>query len=127
MATFTNQATLTYNGTTTASNIVTGEILEVLSAQKNAVVDAYTAGDDITYVVSILNTGQAPLTGLTLTDDLGAYTFGAQTLTPLTYTNGSLRYYVNGVLQPGADRNRAGAADGDRSERAGRRQRHACL
>ena len=100
MATFTNQATLTYNGTTTASNIVTGEILEVLSAQKNAVVDAYTAGDDITYVVSILNTGQAPLTGLTLTDDLGAYTFGAQTLTPLTYTNGSLRYYVNGVLQP---------------------------
>ena len=100
MATFTNQATLTYNGTTTASNIVTGEILEVLSAQKNAVVDVYTAGDDITYVVSILNTGQAPLTGLTLTDDLGAYTFGTQTLTPLTYTNGSLRYYVNGVLQP---------------------------
>ena len=100
MATFTNQATLTYNGTTTASNIVTGEILEVLSAQKNAVVDVYTAGDDITYVVSILNTGQAPLTGLTLTDDLGAYTFGAQTLTPLTYANGSLRYYVNGVLQP---------------------------
>lgn len=100
MATFTNQATLTYNGMTTASNIVTGEILEVLSAQKNAVVDAYTAGDDITYVVSILNTGQAPLTGLTLTDDLGAYTFGAQTLTPLTYANGSLRYYVNGVLQP---------------------------
>ena len=100
MATFTNQATLTYNGTTTASNIVTGEILEVLSAQKNAVVDAYTAGDDITYVISILNTGQAPLTGLTLTDDLGAYTFGAQTLTPLTYANGSIRYYVNGVLQP---------------------------
>ncbi len=100
MATFTNQATLTYNGTTTASNIVTGEILEVLSAQKNAVVDAYIAGDDITYVISILNTGQTPLTGLTLTDDLGAYTFGAQTLTPLTYANGSIRYYVNGVLQP---------------------------
>lgn len=47
-----------------------------------------------------MNTGQAPLTGLTLTDDLGAYTFGAQTLTPLTYANGSIRYYVNGVLQP---------------------------
>ena len=100
MATFTNQATLTYNGTTTASNIVTGEILEVLSAQKNAVVDAYIAGDDITYVISILNTGQTALTGLTLTDDLGAYTFGTQTLTPLTYANGSIRYYVNGVLQP---------------------------
>lgn len=99
MATFTNQATLTYNGTTTASNVVTGEILEVLSVQKNAVVDEYTAGDDITYVISILNTGTTPLTGLTLTDDLGAYTFNTQTLTPLTYLEGSVRYYVNGVLQ----------------------------
>ncbi len=99
MATFTNQATLTYNGTTTASNVVTGEILEVLSAQKNAVVDEYTAGDDITYVISILNTGTTPLTGLTLTDDLGAYTFNTQTLTPLTYLEGSVRYYANGVLQ----------------------------
>ena len=99
MATFTNQATLTYNGTTTASNVVTGEILEVLSAQKNAVVDEYTAGDDITYVISILNTGTTPLTGLTLTDNLGAYTFNTQTLTPLTYLEGSVRYYANGVLQ----------------------------
>ena len=99
MATFTNQATLTYNGTTTASNVVTGEILEVLSAQKNAVLDEYTAGDDITYVISVLNTGTTPLTGLTLTDDLGAYTFNTQTLTPLTYLDGSVRYYVNGVLQ----------------------------
>jgi hypothetical protein len=41
MATFTNQATLTYNDTTTSSNIVTGEILEVLSATKTAVVDRY--------------------------------------------------------------------------------------
>ena len=34
MATFTNQATLSYNNTTTTSNIVTGEIVEVLSATK---------------------------------------------------------------------------------------------
>ena len=36
MAIFTNQATLSYNNTTTTSNIVTGEIVEVLSAAKNA-------------------------------------------------------------------------------------------
>mgnify|MGYP002545666618 CR=1 FL=1 len=99
MATFTNQATLTYNGTTTASNIVTGEILEVLSAQKNAVVDAYTAGDDITYVISILNSGTLPINGLTLTDNLGAYASGTATLTPLNYLADSVKYYVNGVLQ----------------------------
>ena len=37
MATFTNQAILTYNNTTTSSNIVEGELVEVLSATKTAV------------------------------------------------------------------------------------------
>ena len=37
MATFTNQAALTYNGVTTSSNIVTGEILEPLRVTKDAV------------------------------------------------------------------------------------------
>ena len=32
MATFTNQATLTYSGGTTSSNITTGELLEVLTS-----------------------------------------------------------------------------------------------
>ena len=39
------------------------------------------------------------MTGITLTDDLGAYTFGADTRTPLTYVPNTLLYYVNGVLQ----------------------------
>ena len=37
--------------------------------------------------------------GLTVTDDLGAYTVGTTTVTPLTYGEGSVRYYVGGVLQ----------------------------
>lgn len=102
MAIFTNQATLSYNNTTTTSNIVTGEILEVLSAAKNAIDDEYSFGDTVTYVISIINTGTAPFNGLSITDDLGAYTVGLQTLTPLTYVDGSLAYYTNGVLQAGA-------------------------
>ena len=102
MAVFTNQATLSYNNTTTTSNIVTGEIVEVLSAAKNAVDDEYRAGDTVTYVVSITNTGTAAFNNLTITDDLGEYTVGTQTLTPLTYVDGSLAYYANGVLQTGA-------------------------
>lgn len=39
MATFTNFATLSYNGGTTTSNVVTGELLETLSATKIAVMD----------------------------------------------------------------------------------------
>ena len=36
MAVFYNQATISYNGNVTGSNIVTGEIIEVLSAEKNS-------------------------------------------------------------------------------------------
>lgn len=99
MATFVNSATLTYNGNITNSNTVTGELLEVLSATKTAVTDSYGSNDRIAYVVSIVNTGTSAFTGLSLSDDLGTYTFGETTLTPLDYVDGSVLYYANGVLQ----------------------------
>ncbi len=99
MATFSNQATLTYRGGATSSNIVTGEILETLSVTKTAVGGSYRPGDTVTYAVSLVNSGASALSGVTLTDDLGAYPFGTGTLTPLSYEDGSLLYYANGVLQ----------------------------
>ena len=100
MATFTNQATLTYNGNIINSNIATGELVEVLSATKTAVVATYTQGQEVTYVINIVNSGTMAYTGLSITDDLGAYPFGVDVLVPLTYVSGSVKYYVNGVLQP---------------------------
>lgn len=100
MAQFTNQAQLSYNNSVTNSNIAVGEILEVLSATKTAVMNDYVRNDDITYIISILNSGTAPFTGLTLTDNLGAYTWNETSLVPLTYVENSARYYVNGTLQP---------------------------
>ena len=47
MATFTNFATLSYNGGTTNSNTVVGELLETLSITKSAVTNDYSAEDDI--------------------------------------------------------------------------------
>lgn len=85
MAVFTNQATLTYNGNVINSNITTGEILEVLSATKTAVVETYSQDSEITYVIQILNSGTTAFTGLTITDDLGSYAFGTTTLVPLYY------------------------------------------
>lgn len=99
MATFTNQATLTYNGRTTTSNITVGELVETLTAAKTAVVPSYGAGGTVTYLVTLVNSGTTPLTGLTVTDDLGGYTFNATTVYPLSYTAGSVRYYQNGTLQ----------------------------
>ena len=99
MATFTNQATLSYNGIFTNSNTVTGELLETLTASKTAVRAQYSPGDDLTYVITLVNSGATALNELTVSDNLGAYTLGQSTYTPLTYAAGSIRYYVNGVLQ----------------------------
>lgn len=100
MAVFTNVATLTYGDNTTTSNIVTGELMEVLSGTKTAVVDSYSAGDTVTYVITLRNSGTVPLTGIVIKDNLGAYSYGTETLYPLSYTGGSVHYYSNGVLQP---------------------------
>ena len=99
MAIFSNQATLIYNGNSTNSNIAYGEILDVLAATKTAVEGSYTPGDLVTYVVTLRNTGNAPLNGLTVTDDLGGYDFNGTTVYPLTYEAGSATLFVGGVPQ----------------------------
>ena len=99
MAIFTNQATLIYNGNSTNSNIAYGELLEVLVATKTAVEGSYTPGQPVTYVVTLRNTGNVPLTGLTVTDDLGGYDFNGTTVYPLTYEEGSVALFTNGVPQ----------------------------
>ena len=99
MAIFSNQATLSYNGNTTNSNIAYGEILDVLVATKTAVEGNYTPGQIVTYVVTLRNTGTGALTGLTVTDDLGGYIYNGTTVYPLTYEAGSVALFVNGVPQ----------------------------
>lgn len=99
MAIFSNQATLTYNGSSTNSNIAYGEILDVLAATKTAIEGSYTPGAPVTYVVTLRNTGNAPLTGLTVTDDLGGYLFNGQTVYPLTYVDGTAALFADGVPQ----------------------------
>lgn len=85
MASFTNMATLSYNGSQINSNVVTGELQDALTITKTAVSGGYRPGDTVTYVVTLSNTGTAALTGLTLTDDLGGSTVAAGTVYPLAY------------------------------------------
>ena len=100
MPVFTNQASLTYNDVVIDSNIVTGEIIGALTAAKTALTSSYQQGDTVTYVISITNSSASAYTGLTITDDLGAYTVGALTVRPLDYVDGSLAYYSSGTLTP---------------------------
>ena len=97
MAQFTNQAQLRYGNSVTNSNIAVGEILEVLSISKTAVKNTYHPGGTVTYIISIINSGTAPITGLTLTDDLGAYAFSTTSLTPLTYLDNTVKLYKRNV------------------------------
>lgn len=99
MATFTNQATLSYRDITVSSNITTGELAEDLTAAKTAVIPTYAAGDTLTYVISLVNEGSASLADLSITDDLGGYVFGGGTVYPLAYVDGSVRCFADGVLQ----------------------------
>lgn len=100
MATFTNQATLTLGGRTINSNIATGNLIETLSLTKTPVSSTYEPNDNVTYVLNLINSGNTAFTDLTVTDNLGSYQLASgTTVYPLTYTAGSVQYYINGALQ----------------------------
>lgn len=99
MAQFTNQAQLSYNDRTINSNTTIGNLVEALSATKDAVLSDYSQNDAMTYVINLVNSGATPLTDITVSDNLGGYSVNSTTVYPLAYSAGSVKYYVNGILQ----------------------------
>lgn len=100
MATFYNQATLTYRGGVVNSNIVSAEQTEALTVTKTAILDSYSSGERLTYAVGIVNSSANTVSTIVLNDDLGAYEFGGGTVTPLNYVEGSAEVFVNGEPAP---------------------------
>lgn len=100
MAQFTNQARLSYLDNVTVSNVAVGEILDAITITKTPVLDTYSENGSVFYVINIVNSGTASYNNLTVTDNLGAYSFGELTLVPLDYVESSVRYFINGILQP---------------------------
>lgn len=84
-----NSATLTYNSgdntASAASNVVSTSLLDSYSitAVKNTANDSWRPSENITYLVTVTNTGTQPLTSVEITDDLGAAG------TPLAYVANS--------------------------------------
>lgn len=97
MATFYNQATLTYRGGTVNSNIVSATLTEAVTLTKTSTLDAYRVGQRMTYTVGIVNSSVSPISTVTLSDDLGGYAFGGGTVYPLNYVDGSATLLVDGV------------------------------
>ena len=101
MATFYNQATLSYGGNVVNSSTTEAELLSGLQLTKTPITANYTAGGNVVYATTLNNMGSVAYNGLTVTDNLGAYTLpGGGTAIPLTYVDGSILYYLNGVLHP---------------------------
>ena len=101
MANFYNQANLSFGGRITSSNITEGEVVTRVTLTKNAVSTDYGAGDNIVYAISLVNSDDTDKTGITITDNLGAFApTGFNEIVPLTYVDGSVLYYQNGILQP---------------------------
>ena len=84
-----NAATLTYNSgestNSAASNVVSTNLLDSysLSATKYTANDSFRPSENITYLVTVTNTGTQPLYAVQVTDDLG----GAGV--PLSFVQGS--------------------------------------
>ncbi len=106
MATFYNQATITYNGNTVTSNRVVGEIEEPLTIEKSALEENYRPNEPVNYVISFTNTSDTDITNASVSDNLGLYEFtpAEEGATPIdlrsmTFVDGSGRYYVNSIEQ----------------------------
>lgn len=65
-----------------------------VSVTKTALSESYRAGDTVSYVIRIENTGSRALTGLSVADNLG----GDTAPKPLSYVENSLNVYLNGSL-----------------------------
>ena len=98
--TFTNPATLSFNGTSVQSNVAVGSIESALQITKQTSTETYAVGDSITYIIAITNSSETAFTDLTVTDDLGAYVFNTGEVQPLTYEESSVQYFLDGMLQP---------------------------
>lgn len=109
MPTITNQASLrySYNGTdaTALSNVATAELMQPLTVAKTSLETTYRAGEELTYILSLSNTGTTVLNNVTVQDDLGTFTTAGVQLTPLDFVPDALLFIGgvnNGVITPTA-------------------------
>lgn len=99
MATFYNQATLSYSGNIINSNTTEAELLVGLELTKTAITGTYTADGNVVYAITLRNMSGSTYNDLTINDNLGEYPVGTGTAVPLNYVNGSVVYYLNGIPQ----------------------------
>lgn len=104
-----NRAQLTYNygdvtGASASSNLAITTLQGPLTVSKNSLNTSYSLGDELTYIITLENTGATAISNVTVTDNLGKFTPPGMTKTviPLNYV-GPAQLYINGVLSDQLD------------------------
>lgn len=99
MATIENFATIRYTSggvtETTVSNLAQVSVVSAVSLTKLSLSSVYENDSLLTYILTVQNTSDAALTGVTLEDNLGTFPYGSMELTPLSY-GGDAVLLING-------------------------------
>ena len=84
-----NFATVSYTSggitETKVSNIAEISVESAVGFTKTSVGTTYRENSILTYILTVTNSSGSDISGSTITDDLGTYTFGTTELTPLTF------------------------------------------
>ena len=90
MATIENFATIKYTSggvtATKVSNLAEISLESSVRITKSTLGDTYSENSVLTYIITVTNTTASAINDITVTDDLGTFTFNAAELTPLNYT-----------------------------------------
>lgn len=105
--TITNRATVSYSANGVAgsavSNLATTTLQGPLNITKASMESDYRANSRLTYILTLDNTASSPLTNVTVTDNLGTFSYQpdvsvpAVSVTPLSYV-GPSRLYIDGTF-----------------------------
>lgn len=95
MAEFHNQAMLSSVEGTIMSNEIHGKVMDRIEVNRESLPGCYAVGDNIGYVIQIINNSDIDYSNLTVTDNLGKNMM----ITPLDYTQEPAKYYINGEPQ----------------------------
>lgn len=86
-----NFATVSYTSggitETKVSNIAEISVESAVGFTKTSLGNTYTDNSVLTYILTVTNSSGSEVSGSTITDNLGTYTFGTTELTPLEYVS----------------------------------------
>lgn len=89
MAIIENFATVRYTSggvaETAVSNVAEVTLTSSVTLSKVPLGSTYGNDSLLTYILTVQNTSDAAITGITITDDLGTFPYGTATLTPLSF------------------------------------------